>query len=81
MDDNYFAHAVANQTDHQIRLTRSAQMRLVKEVADAQPKHRNALPLRRWMSEALIAVGERMQQKITMEPTHAEPIQKMTSRR
>ena len=74
MDDNYFAHYLANQADHQVRLTRSAQLRLVKQVANAQPKHQNVFPLRRWMSAALIAAGERMQQKITMESTHAESI-------
>jgi hypothetical protein len=79
MDDNYFAKYLANQADYQVRLTRSSQLRLVKQVADAQPKHQNTLPLRRWMSDALIAAGERMQQKITMEPTHTESIRKTTS--
>ena len=81
MDDNYFARYLANQAEHQVRVTRSAQLRLVKQVADAQPKHQHALPLRRWMSEALIAAGERIQQKTTTEPTHAESIGKMTSYR
>ena len=72
MDDNYFARYLANQAEHQVRVTRSAQLRLVKQVADAQPKHQNALHLRRWMSEALIAAGKRMQPKITMEPSRAE---------
>ena len=72
MDDNYFARYLANQAEHQVRVKRSAQLRLVKQVAVAQPKHQHALPLRRWMSASLIAAGKRMQPKITMEPTRAE---------
>ena len=59
MDSNYFAHYLAHQAEHPIRLHQSQQLCDATQAADPQPKRRIALPVRTWMSAALIAAGER----------------------
>jgi hypothetical protein len=74
MDDNYFTHYLANRAEHQVRIARAAQLRLAEQVAASQPKRQIVLPVRGWISAALISTGKRMQKKIALDPTHAESI-------
>jgi hypothetical protein len=74
MDSNYFAHYLAHQAEYPIRLQQSQRFRDAEDVAASRPKRQFTHPVRGWMSALLIAAGERMQEKITLEPTHAESI-------
>ena len=74
MDTNSQTLFFVRQAEHHIRLRESQRIRDAEQAAASQPARPRTLPIRAWMSAALIAAGERMQQKITMEPMQADVI-------
>lgn len=72
MEPNHLIEFIRYRAEYPIRLEKSQQHREKREFAADQPKRQITLPVRAWMSATLIHAGERLQQKVTMEPTHAE---------
>jgi hypothetical protein len=62
------------QAEHHIRLRESQRIRDAEQAVGSYPTRLPALSIRAWMSPAFIAAGERLQQKIMMESTQADPI-------
>ncbi len=78
MDTNSHTLCRVRQAEYQIRLRETQRRREAEQALGLRPTRRCTLPIRAWMSVALIAAGERMQRKFTTEPTHAESIRRMT---
>ena len=74
MDPKSYPFLLAHQAEHQIRLRQSERRRDAEQAAGPQTIRLIAFPARAWMSATLIAAGERLQQKITMEPMQADAI-------
>ena len=74
MDTNSQTLFAVRQAEHHIRLRESQRRRDAEQAAGVQPTRLFAFPVRAWMSAALIAAGERIQQKIAMEPMQADAI-------
>ena len=85
MDTNYFSHYLTRQAEHQIRLTQSARFELARQAAAlqepvAQPTRSHLLPMRRWISAALIAAGERLQGQVSPAIHSMEPLPSESAR-
>jgi hypothetical protein len=74
MDTNSQTLFYVRQAEHHIRLRESQRIHDAEQAVGSRPTRLRVLPIRARMSAALIAAGERMQQKITREPMQADVI-------
>lgn len=81
MDTNSQTLFAVRQAEHQIRLRQSERIREAEQAAGLQPGRLLDYPFRAWISSALIAAGERLQDKIAAEPKHAASIREMNPSR
>ena len=78
MDTNSQTLFTVRQAEHQIRLRQSERIRDAEQAASIQQSRPLSLPGRAWISRALITAGQRLQEKISIEPARAESMRKMT---
>ena len=81
MDPNSYPFLLVHQAEREIRFRQSERRREAERAAGIQSTGLPTFPFRAWISAALIAVGERMQAKITIEPANADSIGTITASR
>ena len=71
MDTNSYTLFLVRQAEHEIHLRQSERRRDAEQAAAIRLARVLDFPFRAWMNAALIAAGERLQEKITAEPVQA----------